>query len=108
MSQIIRCVVLINWASVSEPIITWTVSMAFVYVCMYVHTVVIPYYVLIQNYMTTSVKWKISSPQDALHHTNNFILVILMGWVEYRHNEWKMHELKSKITSNVNFKLDFL
>ena len=26
-----------NWASVSEPIITWTVSMAFLYVCMYVY-----------------------------------------------------------------------
>ena len=36
---------------------------------------------------------------------------MLMGWVEsvnHRHIEWKMHELKSKIISNVNFKLDFL
>ena len=24
-----------NWASMSEPIITWTVSIAFLYVCMY-------------------------------------------------------------------------
>ena len=30
------------------------------YVCIYVCTVVIPYYVLIQNYMTTSVKWKLT------------------------------------------------
>ena len=33
-----------------------TALMKFLYVCMYVCTVVIPYYVLIQNYMTTSVQ----------------------------------------------------
>ena len=49
-----------HWANVSEPIIKWTVLMAFLYVCMYVcmysgHSVLCS----IQNYMTTSIKWKL-------------------------------------------------
>ena len=45
---------------------------------MYVCTVVIPYYVLIQNFMTTSENANSHLPQDAPNHTSNDNLMMLL------------------------------